>query len=142
AQFGNAPRGLAGGDHLDAALAQRPDQVVKAGLVIDADQCPLDRPASIALSHGMVTFLPVMVHPSRTSRPTHSTSWRRSASLMRSVSVSSVSSASTGTATCAMIGPLSTPASTKNSVAPATFTPYANASRGAWIPGNAGSNAL
>jgi hypothetical protein len=42
---------------------------------------------------------------------------------MRSVSVSSVSSGSTGTATWAMIGPVSTPASTKNSVAPVTRTP-------------------
>ena len=34
------------------------------------------------------------------------------------------------TATWLTIGPVSTPASTKNSVAPATFTPYASASRG------------
>src|SRR3954470_16233865 len=61
---------------------------------------------------------------------------------MRSVSVSSVSSSSTGTATWAMIGPVSTPPSTKNSVAPATFTPYASASRGPWMPGKAGSSAL
>src|SRR5437773_2295318 len=80
--------------------AERPGQLVEAGLVVHADQRAADRPT---VAHGTVTLRPLMVQPSRTSRPTQSTSWRRSASLMRSVSESSVSSSSIGTATCATI---------------------------------------
>ena len=45
-------------------------------------------------AQGIVTFLPLTVQPLRTIFPTYSTSWARSATLIRSVSVSSVSSAS------------------------------------------------
>src|SRR6185369_3213235 len=134
-------RGGAGGHQLGTAFDQCPRQVVEAVLVIDGQQCPLDR-LHVGAAHGMVTFRPLMVQPSRTIRPTTSTSWTRSAALIRSVSVSSVSSSRTGTATWAMIGPVSTPLSTKKSVAPATFTPAANASRGPCMPANDGSSEL
>ena len=55
--------------------------------------------------------------------------------------LASSSSSSTGTATCATIGPVSTPSSTTNSVAPVTLTPYARASRGPCMPGNDGDSA-
>src|SRR5690606_5512120 len=130
--------GGSGRDYLHPGRVQSGRQLGESGLVVHTDQCPPDGTAT----HGIVTFLPVMVQPSRTSRPTYVTSWRRSASLMRSVSDSTVSSSRTGTATWAMIGPVSTPASTKCSVAPVILTPYARASRGPWMPGNDGSNAL
>ena len=40
-----------------------------------------------------------------------------------------------------MIGPVSTPASTRRTVQPVTLTPYASASRTPWVPGKAGSSA-
>src|SRR5215470_4342365 len=132
----------AGRDDPHVVGGQRPHQLGEAVLVVDRQQCAPDRPAPLGVGHGIVTFLAVQVQPSRTRRPTYSTSCRRSASLMRSVRVSSVSSPSTGPVVWALIGPVSTPASTKNRVAPATFTPYPRASRGPWMPGNAGSNAL
>src|SRR5690606_29291518 len=116
-----------------------------AGLVVHADQGAPHRTHTgtvAGLAHPILTFLPETVQPSRTIRPTYSTSCARSATLIRSARVSSVSSSATGTATCAMIGPVSTPSSTMNSVAPVTFTPYARASRGPWIPGNEGSSEL
>src|SRR5690606_2394635 len=116
---GERGRGGTGGDDLHAGGVQGPGQFVQPPLVVHTDQGAPDR----SPGHGMVTFLPVMVQPSRTSRPTTATSWRRSATWMRSVRVSTVSSSSTGTATWATIGPVSTPASTKNRVAPVTFTP-------------------
>src|SRR5207302_692519 len=121
------PLGRAAGGHdRHTRLTQRLRQRFQARLVIDADQCATDR-AAVVGGHGIVTFLPVMVQPSRTSRPTWETSWCRSASLMRPVSVSSVSSSSTGTVACATIGPVSLPASTTHSVAPVTLTPSARA---------------
>src|SRR5690606_1376961 len=134
-------RSVAGGDDLDSRCGATMDKLRQAGLVVHADECAPDRP-TILCGHGTVTFLPVMVQPSRTIRPTYSTSWRRSAALMRSVRVSTVSSSSTSTATCAMMGPVSTPLSTKNSVAPVTLTPYSRASRGPCMPGKLGSSEL
>ena len=71
-------------------------QVVYAGLVVDADQRPPDRdPSQLPI----LTFLPpVSVQPSRAILPTVATSSARSATLMRSCSVSSSSSSCTGTA--------------------------------------------
>ena len=74
-------------------------------------------------------------------RPTVSTSMARSAALIRSCSDSTSSSSTTAPATCATIGPVSTPASTTNRVAPVTLTPYASASRGPCMPGKAGHSA-
>ena len=82
-----------------------------------------------------------MVKPSRASLPTLSTSITRSAALIRSWSDSTVSSSSTGTTVWATIGPVSTPASTTNSVAPVTFTPCSSASAAPCMPGNDGSSA-
>ena len=48
---------------------------------------------------------------------------RRSTTLIRSCRESSVSPSSTATASCAMIGPVSTPASAQCTVQPVTFTP-------------------
>ena len=60
---------------------------------------------------------------------------------MRSWSVSSVSVSRTGTAAWARIGPVSTPASTRCTVQPVIFTPWARASRTPWAPGKDGSRA-
>src|SRR5665647_1396231 len=84
---------------------------------------------------------PFTVSPSRATRPTTSTRRSRSTSLIRSCSRASSSSSDTRTARWAMIGPVSTPASTTCTVHPVTFTPWARASRTAWAPGNAGSRA-
>jgi hypothetical protein len=51
---------------LNAGLVQAADQFVQAGLVGDADEGALDLDAA----HGIVTFLPVIVQPSRAIRPT------------------------------------------------------------------------
>src|SRR5690606_14098110 len=130
--------GGTGRHQLHPRLLERGRQLRQPGLVVHAHQGAPDRPPT----HRMVTFLPLMVQPSRTRRPTYVTSWRRSAALIRSVRVSTVSSGCTGPATCATIGPVSTPSSTKNRVAPVTLTPYASASRGAWMPGKAGRREL
>jgi hypothetical protein len=111
----------AGGDELDARLVKAADEVLEAALVEDRDEGPAHRPdvlrgpggADLDAAHGMVTFLPLTVNPDRASRPTTSTSIARSRTLMRSWSESTVSSGSTATACCSMIGPVSTPASTK-----------------------------
>src|SRR5262249_30650907 len=119
AELREARRGRPGRDDLDPGRHERARQLVQPGLVVHADQRAPDGPPPVAsalksLTHRpTLTFLPSTVQPSRARRPTYSTSWRRSASLMRSVRLSSVSPSSTGTATCAMIGPVSTPASTK-----------------------------
>jgi hypothetical protein len=129
-----------------ARAVQPANQLLQPGLVVDGHQGPLDR--DLAVAGGAVgahapnrTFLSVMVKPSRASRPTLSTSICRSATLIRSWSASTSSSSSTGTTAWAMIGPVSTPASTTKSVAPVTFTPYARASAGPLVPGNDGSSA-
>ena len=87
------------------------------------------------------TRRPSTAKPSRAIRPTASTSIARSATLIRSCSDSTLSSSSTGTALCATIGPVSTPASTTKSVQPVTLTPYASASAGPCMPGNDGESA-
>ena len=75
---GGDPRGRRTGRHdLHARLGQRAGQLVQAALVVDADK---RAPNGTTVVHGIVTFLPVTVQPSRTIRPTYSTSWRRSAS--------------------------------------------------------------
>src|SRR5262245_38179095 len=98
--------GRAGRHQLDAGLREALRELGQTGLVVDAEQCAPNRPLCVA--HGMLTFLPDTVQPSRTIRPMYSTSCARSTSLIRSARESSVSSSSTGTATCAMIGPVST----------------------------------
>src|SRR4029453_18113304 len=126
---------------LHAGRVQPLGQLLQPGLVVHADQ-RATHGLALLRTHGMVTFRPLMVQPSRTSRPTYSTSWRRSTCLIRSVRLSSLSSSRTGAVTWATIGPVSTPPSTKNRVAPVTLTPYASASRGPWMPGKLGSSAL
>ena len=50
-------------------------EVLEPGLVVDADQRAADAGAHVVeLVHGMVTFRPVTVQPSRAIRPTTSTS--------------------------------------------------------------------
>ncbi len=74
-------RRAAGGDDLDTGPVQHPGEIFQAGFVIDADQ----RPGDGHLGHGpILTFRPWTDHPSRTSRPTVSTSKPRSATLIRS----------------------------------------------------------
>src|SRR6185312_4593993 len=111
-----------GGHQLDPRLVQAARELLQPPLVVDGDQGALDR---ATLAHGMVTFRWETVKPSRTMRPTQSTSIWRSAVLMRSCRLSTVS----------------TPASTTNRVAPVTLTPYASASRGPCIPGKDGDRA-
>ena len=68
---GDRRRGRAGGDDLDPGVVQARGELVQPGLVVDADQGPPDRRRSAArVLTEMVTFLPVTVQPSRTSRPT------------------------------------------------------------------------
>src|SRR4029077_5014659 len=59
--------------------------------------------------------------------------------LIRSCRVSTVSPSSTGTVSCARIGPLSTPASTGGPGAPPSVTPAASCSSTACAPGKLGS---
>src|SRR5262249_27314453 len=132
ARVGDAGGGRARRDDLHAGLVKALGEPFETGLVVDADQRPLDRDAG----HPILTFLFSMVHRSRTIRPTVRRSRGRSTALIRSCSDSSSSSSRTGTASWATIGPVSTPASTKCAVQPATFTPYSSASRAPFVPGN------
>ena len=43
AEVGDQLGRAAGGDQLDAGVVQAADQVLEPGLVVDGDQCPLDR---------------------------------------------------------------------------------------------------
>ena len=130
-------RGAAGRDDLRSGPVQFRRQVHQPGLVVDADQRPLNRYLG---QRPNLNFLPWTVHPSRAIRPTVSTSSARSARLIRSCKDASSSSPRTGTAACAITGPLSTPASTRKTVHPVTCTPYSSASRTPCMPGNDGSN--
>src|SRR5581483_9693502 len=71
------------------------------------------------------------------SSPTTRGSSACSISLMRACRVSGVSFARTGTRSCARIGPLSMPSSTRCTVAPLSATPAASCSSTACAPGNA-----
>ena len=99
----------AGRDQRDAGVVQAADELLEPGLVVDRDERSPDRRSAVS-SCPKRTFLSVIVKPSRTIRPTESTSICRSATLIRSCSDSTVSSSSTGTTVCATIGPVSTPA--------------------------------
>ena len=117
------------------------------GLVVDRDQGAADGSAIRRVGTGRVESVMEVHLPAGhgqrwvASRWVTSTSRSRSAILIRSCSDSTVSSSATGTAAWSMITPVSTPASTRNTVAPVILTPYASASRGPWMPGNDGSRA-
>src|SRR5690606_15334404 len=137
-------RGAAGGDDLHPGGVQARAEFEQARLVRHPDQRTPNRalpgPRSL-LAHDNLTFLPSTVHPARASFAITSTSRRRSVTLIRSCRLDSSSSGSTTTGSCAMIGPVSTPVSTKCTVDPVTLPPIASASATACMPGNAGSNA-
>ena len=62
-----------------AGRVQGVHQLREAGLVVHGDERPADRAArvrGVGRTHGMVTFRSVTVNPSRTMRPTRSTSLR------------------------------------------------------------------
>src|SRR6185437_6529896 len=132
-------RRAAGRDDLRAGRVQGLGELGQAGLVVDADQGAPDRDAGHL---PILTFLSSLTdQPSRAIRPTVPTSSARSATLIRSCSVASSSSSRTGTAACASTGPASMPSSTRNTVQPLTFTPYARASLTPCMPGKDGSSA-
>src|ERR1022692_391831 len=110
-------RRAAGRDDLDARRVQRCGQPVKAGLVIHAD----DRAGNDYLAHRsdppcspIRTVRPPTDQPPAIIARTVSVSKTRSVTFTRSRSVSWSSSSWTGTAAWAITGPLSSPASTKN----------------------------
>src|SRR5262249_27426761 len=107
--------GGAGGHDLHARGVQTLGELLEPGLVVDADQCWLDGDATHL---PILTFRSSRVHPSRARRPTTSTNSGFSTALMRSWREASSSSSRTGTTACAMIGPVSTPSSTKWTVQP------------------------
>src|SRR4051812_18338167 len=114
------PRGgRARGHHLDTRGGKCCAELIEAGLVVDADQRAPDR----SLAHLRCTFLPSTFQPSRAMRPTTSTSRSRSTLLIRSCRTFSSSPSCTATATCAITGPVSMPASTRWTVHPVTLTP-------------------
>src|SRR5690625_900647 len=98
-------------------------------------------PYSIATGEFSVTWRPSALQPERAIDPTTSTISWRSTTLMRSCSSSWVSLSPTGMTRWAIIGPVSTPRSTRWTVTPVTFTPYARVSRTGLAPGNEGSSA-
>ena len=108
-------RGAAARDELPAELGEAAREVVEAGLVVGGDQ---------------------RAHSSLTT----SGSSRCSTALIRSCSVSAVSPAQDGTRSCASTGPVSTPSSTRWTVAPVSATPAASASSTACAPGKSGSS--
>src|SRR6266699_2136441 len=116
----------AGRDDLDPGPVQRSGQPFQAGLVVDADESPADG----YLAHRCdppdpptLTVRPVTDQPCLSMARTVFASRTRSTDLIRSVSVSSSSSSRTATGSWATTGPLSSPASTRNTVQPLTFTP-------------------
>src|SRR5699024_1053326 len=149
---------------LDSGGVESASQVLQPGLVIDADQRSLDRAGSCRRSSlrfvrrsilrtagGQFAAVAEAAYP-RTCRPSMTRSeWARWASrrtssslsraLMRSWTVSSVSSSPMGTAYWVMMGPVSTPVSTRWMVPPVSFTPWASASRTPCAPGNDGRSA-
>src|SRR6201996_6866649 len=139
ARLFDRPGRAAGRDDLRAGLVQGFSELGQAGLVVDAEQGAPDRnPVHLPI----LTFLSSLTdQPSRAIRPTVSTSSARSAILIRSCRVASSSSSCTDTAACASTGPASTPSSTRNTVQPVTFTPYASASLTPCMPGKDGSSA-
>src|SRR6478672_4781569 len=106
-------RGATARDELPAEVGKPAREDVEPCLVICGDQ---------------------RAHSSSTMRG----SSRCSISLMRACSVSGVSPESTGTRSCARIGPLSTPSSTRCTVVPDSAIPAASCSSTAWAPGNSG----
>jgi len=122
----NGLRGRPGRHDGDAGVVEGRRELGEPGLVVHGDERTPDRAppvGGVGRAHGMVTFRSVTVNPSRTMRPTRSTSWGRSAALIRSVRRSTVSSSSTGTATWPTMTPVSMPSSTTKRVAPVTLTP-------------------
>src|SRR5690606_2394221 len=138
-------RGRAGGHDLDARLGHGGREFDEAGLVAHRDEGAADGDG-IALAvegrvgrgsaHGRASSFRSRP-PFATSRITRSSSLRATG-LMRSWSSASVSPGSTGTRSCTMIGPESTPLSTMITLAPVSVTPASRASRTACAPGNSG----
>ena len=93
--------GAAARHQLEAQLGQAAREVVEAGLVVHGDQRAHSSPTTFGSSRC-------------------STSWIRSRRL------SALSPASTGTRSCASTGPVSTPSSTRCTVAPLSATPAAS----------------
>src|SRR5262249_44655162 len=124
-------------DLLDV-LDRQPDRLERGRGVPARHQPPAkrDEPARERVHAGLVPGRDQRAHTSLTT----SGSSRCSTDLILSCSVSGVSSASTGTRSCASTGPLSTPWSTRCTVAPDSSTPAASCSSTAWAPGNAGSS--
>jgi len=113
---------------------------VPASLLVNRVDCarmvsPVGKPARIrTLWSSMTTRRSAMALTTAGSR-------RCSSARMRARSASTSSSSCTSTADCAMIGPVSTPESTKWIVQPAMRTPASNACFCARTPANAGSSA-
>src|ERR1700738_276701 len=124
-----------------SGVVQTAGEFGETSLVVDTDQCTADRPAPIVRGHPIVAFRPVQVTPRVATAAKTSTSSCLSTTLMRSCRVATSSSSRTGTASCARIGPVSVPASTRCTLHPVTLTPYSSASGTACAPGNAGSSA-
>src|SRR4029079_16622732 len=101
----------------------------------------LDEPVLVPHGQQCPLHLYFITHDSLASLSMTSGNSRRSTSLMRSWSVASVSPSSTGTASCARIGPASTSSVTRCTGVPVTLTPKSSASRTACQPLNAGSSA-
>src|SRR5207245_985253 len=118
-------------ENLDAERGERAGELDHAGLVVDRDERAAD-------FHRMSTLRPAIVSRPSAKRRMASGYRRCSSTRMRADKDSSVSSGCTGTLACRIIGPVSTPSSTKCTVAPATLTPCSSAWRWAARPGNAG----
>ena len=108
-------------DDLDAGGGEALGEFDQAGLVVHADQRATDR--LLVDVHPRVAFRSVTVTPRVAIAATTSTRSWRSTTLMRSCRVSSLSPSRTSTGCWASIGPVSTPASTRCTVQPVTFTP-------------------
>ena len=94
---------------------------------------------SAAVTSTMVTRPSIGTAPARASATARGSS-RCSIALIRPCSDASSSPGAIVTASWRTIGPPSSVASTTWTVQPVTFTPWASASRTAWLPGNDGSN--
>ena len=130
----------AGRDDLDAGVGQRAAELLEAGLVVDADERPADRrprcrSRAIARSSPRRSSLRGPAVRRRRRRagapPPGSCSAARPRRRRRAPARRPARST----------GPVSTPSSTRCTVTPESFTPYASASATACAPGNAGSSA-
>src|SRR5699024_8690017 len=156
--LGDARRGRTGRHEGDAGIVEPARELLQTGLVVHADERTADGSGGLhdsgaSCSCGWILWSghdagvhPVTRRPSIVSVPfarkeSSSTSRVRSRARMRSWSDDSSSSSRTAIGNCAMIGPVSTPASTRWNVVPVTLTPWAIASRTPCAPGKDGSRA-